>query len=181
MASATDAWHIRAAGAADAEALARFGAECFRAAYGADSRPEDVEAHVLEHYSPARQGREIANPDGVFLMAWAGDAIAGYAYLRQVPPPPCVSSRRRMEINRFYLAPETHGRGLAQRLMAAALAAAAERGAEGVWLTVWERNPRGIAFYRKSGFRDVGETVFQVGADPQRDRVMELPPGAFTG
>lgn len=181
MPSPTDSWHIRAASAADASALARFGADCFRRAYGADSRPEDVEAHVHAHYSPARQGREISDPDGVFLVATADDVIAGYAYLRQVPPPPCVTSRRRMEINRFYLAPETHGRGLAQQLMVAALAAAAGRGAEGVWLTVWERNPRGIAFYLKSGFRDVGETVFQVGSDPQRDRVMERLPGAFPG
>ena len=33
-------------------------------------------------------------------------------------------------------------------------------------------NPRVIAFYRKYGFRVVGEHVFHFGSDPQRDRVM---------
>jgi len=41
-----------------------------------------------------------------------------------------------------------------------------------VWLGVWEHNPRAIAFYRKWGFEAVGEHVFVVGTDPQRDLVM---------
>jgi ribosomal protein S18 acetylase RimI-like enzyme len=40
------------------------------------------------------------------------------------------------------------------------------------WLGVWERNPRAISFYRKFGFAEVGEHVFSLGNDPQRDIVM---------
>ena len=49
-----------------------------------------------------------------------------------------------------------------------------ERGCDVVWLGVWERNPRAISFYRKVGFAEVGEHVFQLGSDPQRDVVMAL-------
>ena len=38
-----------------------------------------------------------------------------------------------------------------------------------------ERNPRAIAFYEKFDFREVGEHVFRVGTDPQRDIVMARP------
>ena len=41
------------------------------------------------------------------------------------------------------------------------------------WLGVWERNGRAQAFYRKWNFRTVGEHVFQLGSDLQRDIVME--------
>jgi RimJ/RimL family protein N-acetyltransferase len=41
-----------------------------------------------------------------------------------------------------------------------------------IWLSVWEENPRAIAFYRKMGFRDVGAGRFLVGADLQDDRIM---------
>ncbi|MFN7984164.1 MAG: hypothetical protein U0Q11_20145 [Vicinamibacterales bacterium] len=37
---------------------------------------------------------------------------------------------------------------------------------------MWEHNPRAIAFYRKFGFEIVGDHVFTVGTDPQRDLVM---------
>jgi ribosomal protein S18 acetylase RimI-like enzyme len=49
------------------------------------------------------------------------------------------------------------------------------RGSDVVWLGVWERNPRAIAFYRKFEFREAGEHVFPVGNDPQRDIVLVRP------
>jgi RimJ/RimL family protein N-acetyltransferase len=47
-----------------------------------------------------------------------------------------------------------------------------DRRSDVVWLGVWERNPRAIAFYRKFGFVEVGDKVFPLGTDPQRDIVM---------
>ena len=49
---------------------------------------------------------------------------------------------------------------------------AASRGREWVWLGVWERNARAIAFYARWGFIDVGAQPFQLGADRQTDRIM---------
>jgi len=56
--------------------------------------------------------------------------------------------------------------------MRASLQSLARRGLRGVWLGVWEHNPRALAFYRKFGFEAVGEQVFLLGNDPQRDLVM---------
>jgi ribosomal protein S18 acetylase RimI-like enzyme len=50
--------------------------------------------------------------------------------------------------------------------------AAAERGAATVWLTVWEQNPRAIAFYRKVGFADAGLMSFHLGNEEQTDFLM---------
>ena len=36
----------------------------------------------------------------------------------------------------------------------------------------YERNPRALAFYRKWGFDVVGDHIFRVGNDPQRDLIM---------
>jgi ribosomal protein S18 acetylase RimI-like enzyme len=47
--------------------------------------------------------------------------------------------------------------------------------ADVAWLGVWERNPKAIAFYRKFGFQEVGEHVFPLGSDAQRDIVMSRP------
>ena len=41
-----------------------------------------------------------------------------------------------------------------------------------VWLGVWEKNPRAIAFYKKFGFEQIGEHVFLLGSDPQRDIIL---------
>jgi len=57
-------------------------------------------------------------------------------------------------------------------LLSDALTVLREQHLEHVWLGVWEHNPRARAFYRKCGFIDVGEHVFQLGDDPQRDVLM---------
>lgn len=56
--------------------------------------------------------------------------------------------------------------------MAAAAGEADRRGAPTLWLGVWERNAREIAFYAKCGFEDVGSHTFMIGTDAQVDRVM---------
>jgi diamine N-acetyltransferase len=70
-----------------------------------------------------------------------------------------------------------HGRGVAQTLMEATIEAAAARGTGTIWLSVWERNHRAQAFYRKRGFEDRGERAFILGNDRQTDRVMALALG----
>ncbi|CAM6209294.1 N-acetyltransferase domain-containing protein [Enterobacter intestinihominis] len=51
------------------------------------------------------------------------------------------------------------------------------KGSDVVWLGVWEHNPRAISFYHKLGFTEVGEHIFQVGSDPQRDIIMKRSTG----
>lgn len=107
-------------------------------------------------------------------MAFADGALAGYAQVRPGLPPSCITATRPIELWRFYVARPWQGRGVAQVLMTAAVGAARQRDAAVLWLGVWERNPRAQAFYKKSGFVDVGSQTFTVGTDPQNDRVMEL-------
>ena len=166
---------IRAAGAADAAALAQFGERTFRAAFEAENRREDVDAYVGATYTATQFAADLADPARTTLIAEAGGAPAAYAQLRAGEAPAEVTGAAPIELLRFYVDPAWQGRGLAQSLMDATIAAARERGAGTLWLGVWERNPRGIAFYVKCGFRDAGSKPFLLGTDWQTDRVMVRP------
>jgi ribosomal protein S18 acetylase RimI-like enzyme len=48
-------------------------------------------------------------------------------------------------------------------------------GGDVLWLGVWERNPRAIAFYLRKGFERVGEHRFLLGSDLQLDWLMARP------
>ncbi len=87
-------------------------------------------------------------------------------------PSSSVRAERPAELHRIYVASEWHGRGVAGDLMRQVIAAAVESGADCVWLGVWEHNPRAIAFYRKFGFRVVGDHSFMLGNDRQRDLIL---------
>lgn len=163
---------IRLARPADAAALAELAARTFREAFGADNRPEDLALHLATAYGPAQQTRELADPTILTLVADEGGVLVAFAQLRRGAPPASVVGADPIELWRFYVAADWHGRGLAQQLMARVVDAARGAGAATLWLGVWERNPRAIAFYLKAGYSEVGTHLFVVGTDPQTDRIM---------
>jgi ribosomal protein S18 acetylase RimI-like enzyme len=162
---------IRRATVSDAPALAEIAARTFAETFGADNTPEDLDAHLRSSYSEAQQAAELADPAVIVFLAFSGAELVGFAQVRRKSAPNCVIVERPVELHRFYLARIAQGLGLAPPLMEAARTAAQELGGLHLWLGVWERNPRAIAFYRKSGFVNVGSHVFVVGSDRQTDLV----------
>jgi ribosomal protein S18 acetylase RimI-like enzyme len=163
---------LRIARPEDASALAQLAEATFRDTFAASNTAANIDAHCRASYGPVIQARELADPHMHALVAEHEGRPVAYAQLRLAAAPPCVAGRVPGEILRLYVHRDWHGRGLAQRLMDACLAALGARGADVAWLGVWEHNPRAIAFYRKSGFAEVGDHIFLLGDDPQRDVVM---------
>ncbi len=163
---------IRPARLPDAPWLAALAERTFRETYAAHNTPDDMERYAAEHFGPARQEAELCDERMVTLVAEVDGRPAGYAQLTHGAPPPSVTGPVPMEIVRFYVDRPWHGRGLAQQLMAAAADSARAAGARTLWLGVWERNRRAIAFYRKCGFDEAGTQIFVLGADHQRDLVL---------
>ena len=131
-----------------------------------------MDAHCANAYGETTQAHEIVDPR-VDTFVCEGEAeLIGYAQLRWAPAPACVVAARPVEIRRIYVEQRWHGKGIAQALMSELFAAALARGADRVWLGVWEHNPRAIAFYEKFGFMRVGHHTFRLGNDPQHDLVL---------
>jgi ribosomal protein S18 acetylase RimI-like enzyme len=165
-------YDIRRASEADAPALTEFGARTFRESFGKDNTAEDMEKHLASAWRVDLQRTELRDPSIDTLVAESGDALAGFAMVRERYPPPGVATRKPVELWRFYVDRPWQGRGLARALMTAVEASAKARGGRELWLGVWERNERAQAFYRKCGFEKVGTQIFVVGTDPQTDHVM---------
>ena len=166
---------VRPAGEPDAAWLAALAERTFRETYTAYNTPEDMERFISAHFGVERQAAELGDPRMTTLVAEMAGRAAGYTQLLRGQAPPPVTGPAPIEVLRFYVDRPWHGRGVAQTLMAAAAAAARAEGARTLWLGVWERNDRAIAFYRKCGFEDVGTQTFVLGADHQHDRVLVRP------
>jgi ribosomal protein S18 acetylase RimI-like enzyme len=156
---------IRRATVDDAARLAELAARTFHETFAMHNRPEDMEAYMSSAYGEPIQREELADPHRITLVDEEGDALIAYAQLRVSLP--------EIEIGRFYVDSPWHGRGIAQAMMDAVLDVARELHATRIWLGVWERNPRAIAFYAKYGFHDCGSHPFLLGSDLQTDRLME--------
>jgi ribosomal protein S18 acetylase RimI-like enzyme len=133
--------NIRRATLSDAAALAEIAERTFRDTFAPHNTPADLEAYVASAYSEEKQRRELESGNIVLLGETDDGQLIAYTQMRRVQSP-----YGEIEILRFYVDRNHHGRG--------------------------------IAFYVKCGYRDVGSQPFLVGSDLQTDRVMArvIPP-----
>ena len=164
---------IRRGTVADAALLSELGARTFSETFAVDNTPEDLAAYMGSAFNVAQQTAELKDPGSTFLIAEVDGRAAGYARLHDGEPEKAIEGARPVELVRLYVSREWLGHGVGAQLMRACLDAARQAGHETIWLGVWERNPRAQTFYRKWNFRPVGEHMFRLGSDLQRDIVME--------
>lgn len=149
--------------------------ETFVETYGALNRPEDTEHHLQTFFTFEQHERELSDRRTAVFMAEAGPEPIGFAQLEPLTPPACVADRTALALRRLYVRRAWHGQGVARPLLVAVLDAARKAGAASLWLSVWEHNPRAIAFYRQAGFSCTGTMDFVVGSEVQNDLVFSLP------
>ncbi|MFE7763191.1 GNAT family N-acetyltransferase [Streptomyces sp. NPDC057438] len=99
---------------------------------------------------PDRYRAEISDPgsafaDDVVLLALGEDTAMGCVVVT-------APADGRAEIKRLWTDPAFRGRGVASALLDAALAHAADRGAETIRLSVWAWRTGAIALYERLGF-----------------------------
>jgi diamine N-acetyltransferase len=166
---------IRHAIPSDAKSLALLADQTFRETFASMNTVEDMNLHCHTSYNEEIQLAEITDARMATLVCEDGDSLVAFAQLRWSEAPDCVPAKNPGEIQRIYVTKSWHGRGIAQKLMSMCLKEMGKRESDAVWLGVWERNPRAIAFYKKNGFTEVGSHIFPLGTDPQRDIIMVRP------
>jgi ribosomal protein S18 acetylase RimI-like enzyme len=164
---------IRKGTVEDAALLSELGARTFSETFAADNTPEDLAAYLESAFNVSQQTAELTDPGSTILIAEVDGSAAGYAILHDGEPEQGVEGTNPIELARLYVAREWLGRGLGHHLMRACVEEARQAGYQTLWLGVWERNPRAQSFYRKWNFRPVGEHMFRLGSDLQRDILME--------
>lgn len=158
----------------DARLLSALAERLFTETFGAMNDRENLRLFVAGTYSPDLQLAELRDRDRAVWIAESRGEPVGYAMVRRGSESPAVDARRSAELQRIYADRSWHGRGVGKALLDTCVDQSRAWHCDVLWLGVWERNPRGIAFYEKSGFRRVGEQRFLVGTDSQRDHVMAL-------
>lgn len=164
---------VRRAAVADAALLSDLARRTFNDTFADLNTRADMDAHNARTYAIDKQRAEIESKAIQTLLAESGGEAVAYAQLRTQAPPACVAARPTIELWRFYVDKSMIGHGVAQPFMASVLEHAAASTARTIWLGVWERNARAIAFYRKCGFVEIGSHVFDLGSDRQTDLIFE--------
>ncbi|MET4058902.1 ribosomal protein S18 acetylase RimI-like enzyme [Arthrobacter sp. UYP6] len=167
---------------ADAQELAKLAALTFPLACPPAVTAEDSAAFVAAHLSEDAFVHYLADDSKKILAARQDSDLIGYALLVFSPPsdPEVTEALQQLpgpaaELSKCYVHPAAHGTGTAGALMQAAMDTAVVSGCRTLWLGVNDLNLRAQAFYRKSGFSEVGRKNFTVGGHMFRDFILALP------
>jgi len=163
---------IRPATPQDAAILAELGARTFRETFERHTAAPDLEAFLAAAYGEAIQRAELADPARPARILEVDGVPAGFLQLRLGHREPGVPGERPVELQRIYVLRAAQGGGRGAALMAEAVELARAWGADVLWLGVWENNLKALAFYARTGFREVGDHVFQIGDQVDRDLIL---------
>lgn len=161
----------RTANVADALALAAVGRRCFAETFGPHFPPADVDKHLAHSFGPDGLPADLADPQCRVRVAEEDGRVAGYLKLLPMDLP-IDHPANSLEIKQLYVLTPWQGAGVAAALMEWAIGTARTEGASALFLSVWEKGERAIAFYRKQGFEIAGSAPFTLGDLVMIDPVM---------
>jgi len=168
---------------ADAETLRTLAERTFRDAWQDENEPEAFEAYCRENFSLENVKAELDAPGSEFYFVMINDEPIAYLKLNidRHPKPPgdfespggyAEYSGPALQLERIYVIQNIQSQGLGAALLGFTEARARETCATWIWLSVWQKSPRTIAFYERHGFEIFGVETFWVGDDPQPDWLM---------
>ncbi|EKG15356.1 hypothetical protein MPH_07407 [Macrophomina phaseolina MS6] len=167
--------HIRAATKDDAAAISALGAHVFSATFGHSVPPHELDAYLTKEYSPAAIAADLANPakNTIVAVDASSGEVLGFAVLTRGTSEPCIDAlANKVELQRIYVHPKAHGRGLGRALATKLEAMARDEGFASIWLGVWEENLSAQKAYEKWGYERVGEHDFVIGTVAQTDYIL---------
>jgi len=167
---------IRRAKMDDARALSDFAAAIFPLGCPPGANPQGLAHHIATKLTPECFRRLIEDSNATLFVAEKADQLCGCVLALRSSPHPQIEAMAPAELQKFYVAPEQHGQGVAGELMRQSLASLEQDRLDTVWLSVNCENSRAIAFYQKWDFHIVGTHELLVGADRQKDFLMRRDP-----
>ncbi len=166
-------YHLRLCTGVDASLLSLVASASVLEAFAGELSGADLLAHCQENNSPEAFAKYLAQPTTQCVLAEAepGDAPVGYTVCCE-PDLPVETTPDDYELRRIYLLHRFQGLGLGRALMEDALERTRKLGRNRLLLGVYGKNHDAIRFYKKAGFRQIGERYFTLGSTTHHDAVM---------
>jgi len=158
----------------DVDKLQSLSKQTFFETFSSGNTEENIQKYLDEAFSVNRLTDELNDNNAAFYFAILEDQVIGYLKLNFGPSQTELQNDKAVEIERIYVLQAFQGKSVGQALFGKAIEIAREKGADYVWLGVWEENLKAINFYKKNGFVVFDKHLFKLGNDEQTDLMMKL-------
>ncbi|GIP59494.1 GNAT family N-acetyltransferase [Paenibacillus sp. FSL W8-0186] len=156
----------------DLRNLQAIGVETFHDTFKHQNSSENMKAYLDKAFNLKQLEKELSNTSSQFYFIYCNENVGGYLKINIDDAQSEDMGKDSLEIERIYVKKNFQKQGLGKYLVNKALEIAMERNKKKIWLGVWEKNEKAIAFYKKMGFIQTGAHSFYMGDEEQIDFIM---------
>lgn len=163
---------IRIAEKRDVKSLTKLAIETYTDAFGDSIEASELAAHVATNLSESCIETFILKD--VVLVAELEDQMIGFVHFSDINIPVETPTNKSRTLRRLYVHRDFQNKGVGSSLMGAALEHPLLKGAEYIYLEVWEYNVGAQRFYKRYGFEKIDQRRFVLpsGAEADFDFIM---------
>jgi len=156
----------------DLSRLQEISYETFNETFKEQNSPENMEAYLEKAFNRKQLETELSQRSSQFYFVEIDGETAGYLKVNTDEAQTEEMGDEALEIERIYIRSPFQKQGYGKYLFNKALEVAMEQNKKKIWLGVWEKNEKAIAFYKKMGFVQTGAHSFYMGDEEQTDFIM---------
>ena len=158
----------------DVPALSIISKKTFYDTFTGTCTPEDMEDFLKKYYNEKTLLHEVTETGIEYYFGEvAGEPVGYLSFKEECPEFEEIKGKKALELKRFYVSKEYHGKGAAQKMISFFTERAIEEDYDVVFLGVWEFNYRAQKFYSKHDFVLTNHKHdFPIGNTPQTDVYM---------
>ncbi len=143
-------------------------------AFEKDNNPDDFKRYIARAFNTEQMSSELLNPNSSFYFLLHNASLVGYVKLNRKDAQKEQFDLKAIELERIYIFKEFQGNKMGQEALYTVMDMAKTGNASCLWLGVWEKNTKAIAFYKNNGFSVFGKHPYLIGEDEQYDFMMKL-------
>ncbi|TAE40613.1 MAG: N-acetyltransferase [Runella slithyformis] len=153
---------ITKANAEDFQLLADIGKVSFIESHGNSASEDDINMYVSSKYNYDVFKQELNDPKSIYYLIHHDKQPAGYSKIILNAPHSNIQIENVTKLERLYLLKEFYSLKLGLELFNFNLELSKQNNQAGMWLFVWKENQRAVSFYKKTGFKVIGNYDFKL-------------------
>ena len=146
----------------DAELIAQLGKQTFIESHGHSASKVDIDAFLLKYYTIKAVADEFDHPRVEYNLIKYNQTVVGFSKIELSSPNENIIEQNVTKLARIYLLKEFYGQNLGATLFNFNLELSKTKNDKGIWLHVWVENEKAVRFYKKNGFKIVGEFDYRI-------------------
>ena len=147
--------------------------ETFISTFEDSNTEENLREYIEKAFNKNKMHEELLNENSIFYILYDDKIPVGYLKLNEGEGQSDIKDLKSLEIERIYVVKSFQSMGIGKILLDKAIEVAINKKKEYIWLGVWEKNEKALAFYKKNDFVIISEHSFFMGDDEQLDYIMK--------